>query len=922
MPRVNWLQRIREPTDDEMAEILRSDDYRSANLATRTRARELETGRSCARARERSRKRESKRGSDPKRKLKHARRDRIYRELARQDRSGWQFVVVDAEATNLSDQVWTENEEEIEGGGLVAATYTPQQTVVLAAGNENHSETLCHAWDAALGKDARALSTEERFDFLSDLVVKFKQSFFVGYGFGYDVYQVLRGLPEKLGWEIHKQMDIKNRDFDPEERNLPAIGYKAVWLLKDDDGTPRKAFAINYLAGKWFSVGRLRNPDPDRRYKLTKYGKRAGFDYDNGSAVVIDDVASFFQCSFLDAMSGMKSSIRILPKEQELIDWGKPRRDSLADEPMNKIINYNQSELNVGSRMMAAYRDALHKLGLYPTRWYGPGAIAKELLIQKGIAPRPKRKGQPEAPHHYPNFLSASKSGKAQRWAHHAFSGGRIDLMMHGIYQGVVPLALVRRVPAGSAIYEYDLCSAYPAQIFKLISMRDGKYEERAGDTSLTLTELKALVEPMNMLSMFEIHWECRFERRHLTNEERSKIVESYHEGVGELPLQAGRARNAALDQMLNDAMGEPIPLYPLFYRINGEGGMFKDSRGRGSILYPPKGKGIYYRSELLAAIAWCERFPHAVIRFEYHGAQEFIPGCDEYPFRFVKDLFEERAGIVARTAAAIAEWKAAGCIGPEPYDILEKVIKLVLNSLYGKMAQSIGTPGKLPACTNPFFAGVVTAGCRAELQLAALRNPHGIIFFATDAILSIGPLEGLPTVMEKVLGKWEHAADVDTARGAVFFKPGNYSFYDLKGELTLKMRGCRLEFGRDFQMEEVRAGWKEGKEFLYHDSKTLVTLGQAVNTPDNWKKLGTWKEQKRKIDLYNLGTKRERGHGRERANGLVFVRPKENSEKGLSLPYYPDWLNEDHDEYLAEREGDELMENQIGREIGDSGRE
>lgn len=97
-------------------------------------------------------------------------------------------------------------------------------------------------------------------------------------------------------------------------------------------------------------------------------------------------------------MSGMKSSIKILNDEQALIDWGKPRRNVLANEPMNKIIAYNQSELNVGSPMMAAYRDALHKLGLYPTRWYGPGAIAKELLIQKGIAPRPKRKGQPKAP--------------------------------------------------------------------------------------------------------------------------------------------------------------------------------------------------------------------------------------------------------------------------------------------------------------------------------------------------------------------------------------------------------------------------------------------------------------------------------------------------------------------------------------------
>jgi hypothetical protein len=242
-------------------------------------------------------------------------------------------------------------------------------------------------------------------------------------------------------------------------------------------------------------------------------------------------------------------------------------------------------------------------------------------------------------------------------------------------------------------------------------------------------------------------------------------------------------------------------------------------------------------------------------------------------------------------------------------------VIKLVLNSIYGKMAQSIGTPGKLPLCSNPFYAGAITAGCRAELQLAALRNPHGIIFFATDAIVCLGPLKGLETVEEKVLGKWEHAADIDVAKGAVFASPGNYSFFDLKGKPTLKMRGYKIDLGRDFLMKQVRAAWKAGKDFIELPSTTLVTLGQATNALDNWPKLGTWKSQKRKIDLTNIGTKREKCTSRERVNSLVFVRPKENFEKGMSLAYYPDWLNEDEAEYLSDRESAELTENQIGGE-------
>jgi hypothetical protein len=88
-----------------------------------------------------------------------------------------------------------------------------------------------------------------------------------------------------------------------------------------------------------------------------------------------------------------------------------------------------------------------------------------------------------------------------------------------------------------------------------------------------------------------------------------------------------------------------------------------------GTILYPDQGRGRYYRDEVLAAIAWCEKFPEAVIRFEFRGAQEFLPLLRDWsdptsyerPFVFVQDMFDMRSNIVAETKAQVKVWKAKG---------------------------------------------------------------------------------------------------------------------------------------------------------------------------------------------------------------------------------------------------------------------
>jgi hypothetical protein len=730
----------------------------------------------------------------------------------------------------------------------------------------------------------------------------------------------LKDVPFSKAWETVHQMSFDNKRLidrspisdedalyeDPDIGDTPdnpSLQYPVIWITKDPAPGQSIGIVIFYLKSKWLKLGILRYPDDKTRWRKRGKYRTKGFDY--VKSIVIDDVIGFFQSSFLAAMDGMKGAITVTAEEQALIDWGKPLRGDFSNQPMEKIAEYNRTEIRILTRMMEAFRKALASLGLQPRHWYGPGAIAKEELERRGITSPKKEKAG-----HYPTWLSAHKPSAAQDWSHYAFSGGRIDLIQQGVH-----------ADPDKPIYEYDICSAYPAVIKQLPSMRGGKYKKHKAQ-SFTLEEFKAFASQMNMLSMFEVRW--NFHEDGAVPQGDRETLEVCEQVFADNP----RASPEEIDAIASRIMQERtrIPFYPLFYRCNGT-----EYHAKGTILYPEHGQGRYYRDELLAAIAWCEKFPRAVISFEFKGAMEFLPVLSDpadkssydRPFEFVQGLFDRRAAIVAGTKQKATQWRktfgephmpprpAAGKElkewlkrldevaelhgGPVPYDILEKALKLIMNSLYGKMAQSIGSVGELPKSSNPFYAGVITSATRAVLLQAALKNPQNIVFLATDAIMSVGPLEGLETTREKKLGAWEFAQELDVQEGAVFLHPGIYSFHDLKAGEHTKTRGFKIDLPRNFLMRDVLDGWRKGTAKLPMPANVFMTLGMAVSSKENWKKCGSWKAQNRDLDLNKSGAKRVPCSDRLRAKQLVFNAPASNFEIGqLSAPYYPDWLDED----------------------------
>ena len=151
---------------------------------------------------------------------------------------------------------------------------------------------------------------------------------------------------------------------------------------------------------------------------------------------------------------------------------------------------------------------------------------------------------------------------------------------------------------------------------------------------------------------------------------------------------------------------------------------------------------------------------------FEIEEAWIFRPGherANKRPFDFIADHFVERRQI-KETAERTGR-----------YDIREKTIKLSLNSRYGKLAQSVGGDGDAPSVANPYYAAATTASCRRRLVEAALIDPHAIVFFATDGIVSTRPLNGLARMREHgevvELGDWEYFK----ADSGLFVMPGVY---------------------------------------------------------------------------------------------------------------------------------------------------
>jgi hypothetical protein len=162
-------------------------------------------------------------------------------------------------------------------------------------------------------------------------------------------------------------------------------------------------------------------------------------------------------------------------------------------------------------------------------------------------------------------------------------------------------------------------------------------------------------------------------------------------------------------------------------------------------ILRPGKTKGWFWDHELKAA-----RRAGLINQIETHSWVHYAP-CDcPPPLAAIADLYQLRLSVGKNTAAGIA-------------------MKLIYNSMYGKFAQSVGSP----KYANPVYASLITAGCRTAILDAIATHPRksaAVVMVATDGVYFTSEHPTLD-LDDARLGAWSRS----TKQNLSLFKPGVY---------------------------------------------------------------------------------------------------------------------------------------------------
>jgi len=169
----------------------------------------------------------------------------------------------------------------------------------------------------------------------------------------------------------------------------------------------------------------------------------------------------------------------------------------------------------------------------------------------------------------------------------------------------------------------------------------------------------------------------------------------------------------------------------------------YRDKHGR--ILRLQKLKGVYWWHEVNSSIK-----AGLINKYTIEEWAEFVPNDSVHPFKDMETLYIQRLKAGKNTSAG-------------------KALKLLYNSVYGKFAQSVGTP----LWGNSVYASFITSYCRTMITDAISTHPKkskAVAMIATDGVYFTSEHPGLEIDGEK-LGAW----DKTLKERLTLFMPGIY---------------------------------------------------------------------------------------------------------------------------------------------------
>lgn len=324
----------------------------------------------------------------------------------------------------------------------------------------------------------------------------------------------------------------------------------------------------------------------------------------------------------------------------------------------------------------------------------------------------------------------------------------------------------------------------------------------------------------------------------------------------------------------------DDAPFYPLFFRSEHM-----------QINFPQCGCGWYWYPEFKIASDWVREVGGTI---EILEVWNFTPAVPFKPFNWIEHYYKTRQQWLKNPTE---DWQRGG----------EKIIKLGLNSLYGKTAQQVGgRNGEAPAYHQLDWAGYITSATRARLFRAAATLPSAIIGFATDGIFSTEPLD-IPLSETKEMGAWELKSPLPS--GITVAMAGVYWWHYGDGSYAHYSRG----FDKDAMKtpQNILAAWRAGRDELDIAMYRLIGMSSACRSEIFWQMRGRFVTSERTLALD--------GHSYKR-NGIDIARTKPHLrlvpltvspnlvyEQGLqdcSHPYPIKWLDKDmDDEYTSDLE-------------------
>jgi len=219
---------------------------------------------------------------------------------------------------------------------------------------------------------------------------------------------------------------------------------------------------------------------PGKYFEITRDSKR----------VTIRDQISFYQRPFIQACDEYLGEYE---GRDELVTM-KARRGAFRPDELEAVTHYNDLELRLGVRLHEEFRERANRVGLRPTKWYGPGDLSKQLMRKNGVY----------------EAMDKSIPASVAEAARYAYAGGRFEPIQYGY--------------STDEAFEYDLNSAYPAAMRELPDLTTGTWLHHDGEPHRKLSRF----------TLYKVTWEG-IEPHH-----PQPIFVRHRNGSVSFPLRAG----------------------------------------------------------------------------------------------------------------------------------------------------------------------------------------------------------------------------------------------------------------------------------------------------------------------------------------------------------------------------------------------